>query len=294
MAWLSFDGSPHGGKHKKLPEADSQPHITPTTIIDHSIVGSAAGAWFMFRDSTGIESHFIIDLNGEIWQLMDTGRQADANLNANSFGISIETADNGNPNDFPWTNAQLASLKWLHNKLRAVHPTIPRKECMSSFGGGLGFHSKFPPGTANPWSPVMKTCPGKPARMAQWEDILLPAFVSGTVEEDDMALDADDKKWLNTLAENVARRTIFAVMTGGTGAWSNPEREGWEFYTPAVQQSALEHLRNAAIVPGTTTPDEAFNILFARVRKIEDTVEKLTTAAIASAVVDELASRSQQ
>ena len=158
MALISFRGSPHGGSHKLLPEWNRQPRITPTTIIDHSIVGSALGAWFYFRDSTGIESHFIVrgarsgSADGHIWQLMDTGRQADANLNANAFAISIETEDNGDPDNFPWSRAQLASLRWLHAKLRAVHPTIPRRRCPSPRGGGLGYHSMW--GAPSAWTPV--------------------------------------------------------------------------------------------------------------------------------------------
>jgi hypothetical protein len=176
MALISFEGSPHGGKQKLLPEWNSQPKITPTTIIDHSIVGSALGAFLYFRDSSSLESHFIVDLNGEIWQLMDTNREADANLEANAYAISIETADNGDPNNYAWTANQLASLKWLHNKLRAVHPTIPRKEATSCKSGGLGFHTKL--GAPSCWTPVAKTCPGKPVRVGQWQQILLPAFLS--------------------------------------------------------------------------------------------------------------------
>jgi N-acetylmuramoyl-L-alanine amidase len=158
MALISFRGSPHGGSHKLLPEWNRQPRITPTTIIDHSIVGSALGAWFYFRDQTGIESHFIVrgarsgSADGHIWQLMDTGRQADANLNANAFAISIETEDNGDPDDFPWSRAQLDSLRWLHARLRAVHPTIPRRRCPSPRGGGLGYHSMW--GAPSAWTPV--------------------------------------------------------------------------------------------------------------------------------------------
>jgi N-acetylmuramoyl-L-alanine amidase/LAGLIDADG-like domain len=158
MALLSFRGSPHGGSHKLLPEWNLQPRITPTTIIDHSIVGSALGAWYYFRDQTGIESHFIVrgapsgSADGQIWQLMDTGRQADANLDANAFAISIETEDNGDPDDFPWSRAQLESLRWLHAKLRAVHPTIPRRRCPSPRGGGLGYHTMW--GAPSAWTPV--------------------------------------------------------------------------------------------------------------------------------------------
>jgi hypothetical protein len=192
MALLNFADAPHGGSHKLLPEWDSQPRITPTTIIDHSIVGTALGAWNYFRYHTGIESHFIIAgrwgsvSDGHIYQLMDTGRQADANLNANSFGISIETEDDGTPDDTPWTARQLASLKWLHNKLATIHSKIPRKKVTSCNGGGLGYHSLCGTTSSNPWTPSAgKTCPGRPARVAQFDSILVPAFVSGE-EDDDM------------------------------------------------------------------------------------------------------------
>ena len=148
MALISFKGSPHGGSQKLLPEWRSQGRITPITIIDHSIVGSAIGAWLLFRDSSGLESHFIVRgrrsraQDGHIWQLMDTGRRADANRDANAYAISIETEDDGDPDHQPWTGAQLQSLAWLHNKLRSVHPTIPRRRSRScSDPAGLGYHA---------------------------------------------------------------------------------------------------------------------------------------------------------
>jgi hypothetical protein len=155
---LSFAGSPHGGSHKLLPEWRSQPRITPVLIIDHSIVGSALGAWWYFHDRTGIESHFIVrgrrsgSADGHIWQLMDTGRRADANLQANDKAISIETEDDGDPDTQPWTTAQLQSLIWLHNKLASLHPTIRRREATDCDGPGLGYHSKL--GAPSCWTPV--------------------------------------------------------------------------------------------------------------------------------------------
>jgi hypothetical protein len=174
MALLSFTGSPHGGRQRHLPEWQSQPKITPTTIIDHSIVGGAEGAWQMFRDRSVLESHFIVDLDGAIWQLMDTDRQADANLDANDFAISIETADRGDPDNQPWTVAQLDSLVWLHEQLLAAHRTIPRRKCATWNGGGLGFHTLF--GAPSHWTPVAKSCPGR-VRKEQWAATLLPAFL---------------------------------------------------------------------------------------------------------------------
>jgi hypothetical protein len=155
---ISFAGSPHGGSHKLLPEWRSQPRITPVLIIDHSIVGSALGAWWYFHDSTGIESHFIVrgrrsgSADGHIWQLMDTDRQADANWQANNKAISIETEDDGDPNTQPWTTAQLQSLIWLHNKLASIYPTIRRREATDCDGPGLGYHSKL--GAPSCWTPV--------------------------------------------------------------------------------------------------------------------------------------------
>lgn len=179
MALLSFVGSPHGGRQRLLPEWNTQPTITATTIIDHSIVGSAEGAYLHFRDNTGVESHFIIDLDGEIWQLMDTGREADANLEANAYAISIETADNGDPDNFRWTTAQFESLVWLHNKLRQVHPTIDNKEgigCTSPGRRGHSYHTRN--GAPSCWTPVAKSCPGN-IRKTQWRDENLPAYLSG-------------------------------------------------------------------------------------------------------------------
>jgi hypothetical protein len=190
MALLNFDDAPHGGSHKLLPEWDSQPRITPTQIIDHTVVGTALGAFWFFHDSTGIESHFIIrgrrsgTADGHIWQLMDTGRQADANLEANARAISIETEDNGARPIEPWSPAQLDSLEWLHDKLVQIHPDVQRQNASTCTRPGLGYHSQL--GSPSCRTPAVgKDCPA-PARISQWNRILLPAFVAGRVEEDDM------------------------------------------------------------------------------------------------------------
>lgn len=158
MSLISFAGSPHGGSHKPLPEWNRQPRITPVLFIDHSIVGSAVGAWWYFHDRTGLESHFIIrgrrsgSADGHIWQLMDTGRRAAANWQANDKAISIETEDDGDPDTQPWSTAQLQSLIWLHNKLVSVHPAIRRREATDCDGPGLGYHCKL--GAPSRWTPV--------------------------------------------------------------------------------------------------------------------------------------------
>jgi hypothetical protein len=211
VALLMFRGAPHGGRNRFLPEWQAQPRITPTTIIDHSIVGSAEGAWQMFKERSSLESHFIVDLNGEIWQLMDTSRQADANLQANRYALSIETADRGNPDIQPWTPQQLDSLAWLHDELVRLHPTIPRRKSRSCADpAGLGYHTLH--GAPSCWTPVSKSCPGA-VRKTQWRDVLLPAFLNPE-GDDDMGLSDADKQWLSTKLEASERRTARYVDHG--------------------------------------------------------------------------------
>lgn len=254
MPLLSFDGAPHGGRQRHLPEWQSQPRITPTTIIDHSIVGSAEGAFRHFRDTSNLESHFIVDLDGEIWQLMDTNRQADANLDANRYALSIETADRGDPDNQPWTTEQLDSLAWLHEGLLADHPLIPRRRSRSCADpGGLGYHTLH--GAPSCWTPVAKSCPGR-VRKVQWADILLPAFLNP--EETDDMYDAEAEKRLKTYI-------LETLRLGFAGSKETPIRE-WA--------GQLDELKRALTVPGTTTPEETVNLLFERVRNIEDKVEE--------------------
>jgi N-acetylmuramoyl-L-alanine amidase len=202
LTLLNFNGAPHGGSQRHLPEWQSQPKITPKTIIDHSIVGSGESAWQMFNASSGLESHFIVlgrrsgTKDGHIWQLMDTARRADANLDANAYAISIETEDDGDPDNQPWTGAQLRSLMWLHAELRRVHPTIPQRQSRSCGDpGGLGYHTLH--GAPSCWTPVAKSCPGA-VRKQQWRDALLPDFLAGPDhpnQEDDMS--AEDVEAIN-------------------------------------------------------------------------------------------------
>lgn len=213
MTLLDFSGSPNGGVHKLLPEWQSQARITPTLILDHTIVGSGLGAWMMFRDSSGLESHFIVlgarsgEKDGLIWQCMDTDREADANLNANNKAISIETEDNGpqRAEDIvPWSPKQVDSLIWLHNKLASIYPTIKRQEVTSCSGSGLAYHSKM--GAPSCWTPSAgKTCPGA-QRIKQWKNIILPAFLQTSpkpLENDVSQADAE-----------AAIRSIFRIPAG--------------------------------------------------------------------------------
>jgi hypothetical protein len=141
---VNFDASPHGGHWRPLPDSGREPAISMQTVIHHSIVGSAEGAFQYFAGSTAIESHFIVKKSGYFWQIMSLGEQADANFRANAFAGSIETEDNGNPDRDPWTAAQIDTLVWLSLEMRRLRPRIARRKCRAWNDPGLGYHTLFP------------------------------------------------------------------------------------------------------------------------------------------------------
>jgi hypothetical protein len=121
---VDFDSSPHGGHWRPLPDSGREPAIAMRTVIHHSIVGSAEGAFQYFAGATAIESTFIVKKSGYFWQCMSLGEQADANFMANAFAGSIETEDNGHPDTDPWTSAQIDTLVWLSREMRRLRPRI--------------------------------------------------------------------------------------------------------------------------------------------------------------------------
>jgi hypothetical protein len=298
MPLLDFRGSPHGGSHKLLPEWNSQARITPVLIIDHSQVGSSLGTYFYFRDQTGIESHFSVrgrrsgSQDGHIWQFMNTDRVAEANRQANRFpngtgAISIETEDDGDPDRQPWTPRQLASLKWLHNKLVRTHPTIPRRRASSATGAGargLGYHTMF--GAPSPWTPASKNCPGKPVRVRQWNNELLPAFLGA--EEDDV-LNDDDRRWIHAQLQHFG----MLLAAGRTGTVFN-SADLREFHfpewltAPEVREDLLQRMTevlyrllkgqnsvfNSAVFPDEE-PQENIRDLAARLEVLQRSVDQL-------------------
>jgi len=210
---LDFTGSPHGGTHKLLPEWQSQPLITPVGLVKHTIVGSAGGAFYYFRDSTGTESTIILPKIGVIWQIMSIIRQSDAQVAGNywktsgvPYGfLSVETEDNGDPEHDPWTAEQIASIKWLDDKLARVFGW-PRQQTPAPYGdpaAGSGYHSMWlrtqymTPDGLQPWTlAAWKGCPATP-RIGQYRNELLPAYLNQAPPEVLMALtDAEQERVL--------------------------------------------------------------------------------------------------
>jgi hypothetical protein len=257
---VDFDSAPHGGHWRPLPDSGREPAISMRTVIHHSIVGSAEGAFQYFAGSTAIESTFIVKKNGYFWQCMSLGEQADANFRANAFAGSIETEDTGNPDTDPWTPAQLNTLVWLSLEMRRLRPLIARRKCRTWDDAGLGYHTLFP----GQWTNVPgKTCPGT-VRKRQWADRVLPRYLTGAIEEDD-DMTPEQARQLRAVYE--------ALIVPGT---ISPEQ------TVNLLFQRVRAIEDALIVPGTTTAEEAFNLLFARVRRIEDLVEQLASATAAS------------
>lgn len=158
------------------PEADTQPPMAATQVILHTIEGSAQSAYNTFLTGN-LESHFIVHSSGEVWQLIPTNRSADANYHANlrldgTGAISVETEDDGTPEDTPWTDAQLTTIADIIAWACGTYD-IPLRRCAAPHEPGIGYHSMF--GAPSEWTDVPgKTCPA-PARIAQFDEVLVVA-----------------------------------------------------------------------------------------------------------------------
>jgi hypothetical protein len=259
---------------RPLPEATSQPRIVPKVAIYHTAVGTLRGVDNYFRTRTGVESHFMVggpwdgpELDGVIWQWMSLDREADANLDANRFAISIETSDNAPrfPEDLaPWSPKQLASLVRLGNWL-ADEFLIRRRQCPAWNESGFGWHAMW--GAPSHWTPSAgKVCPGA-RRIHQLKTIVLPAIFAGRdLEEDDLT--PEQAQQLNDVTASVNR--IEAALFQGHAI--NKDHPIDNLFDAAAKT------HQALIVPGTTNAEDAFNMLFSRVRTIEDQVGTLVEA----------------
>ncbi|WP_369131856.1 N-acetylmuramoyl-L-alanine amidase [Modestobacter sp. I12A-02662] len=180
----------------------SQPRMTAHDVICiHTMVGSLEGTDSYFTTGNGAgylgtESHYGTGGSGEIRQWQDTAHQADANLNGNSYVISVENADRGAPFPNwdigdgsqvpPFTEAQIEAdariLAWESSP--AAHAGCPSTWTCRTVGiplqlipntrrehRGVGYHRQG----IEPWlvdggvrwsNATGKVCPGN-ARVAQ-------------------------------------------------------------------------------------------------------------------------------
>ena len=167
--------------HRLLPENDDQAAIIPRKLIFHSAVDGAANTVYHYflRADIKAESHFYVRKDGVIEQYMDTNVMAHANVKADVDAISVETDDDGDPDQQPWTPQQMDAMIRLGKWCLQEHPGILPQVIPISTGAGIGYHSMFrrPDGTS-PWSNARgKTCPGA-IRIAQFPQ-LVDGIISG-------------------------------------------------------------------------------------------------------------------
>lgn len=158
---------------KLIPSAVDGP-IKPRVAILHVAVSEASSLYSYFSlRSGGIESHFYVRYDGTVEQYRDTGLQADANMQANDFAVSIETEGMA---DGTWTDAQVQTIKdlllWLH-KTHDIPLVVPTKWN----GSGVGYHILF----MQEWAGGPRSCPG-PNRIKQFNDVLVP-WMKGETEQ---------------------------------------------------------------------------------------------------------------
>lgn len=163
-------------EQKILPESSKQPSIKPRAVILHSAAGRGS-LYKFFLNSSNLESHFWVSETGVIEQYISTNVRADANLNANSFAISIETESSVTATE-RWSPAQAAAIVKLVTWICDTHG-IPKKQIESATGSGIGWHIMF--GSPGPWTPVAKSCPG-PARIKQARDEIIPQVANAVVK----------------------------------------------------------------------------------------------------------------
>lgn len=160
-------------KHMLIRPDANDPRIKPRLVIYHVDAGNASSLYNLFLDNqrpggSKVEAHFFVKKNGDIEQYRDIYFQADANVAANDFAVSIETQGLGTGE---WTPEQVASLQhltlWLH-----MEAGIPIHKCQSATGDGVGYHRMF-----DSWNPNKHSCPGDD-RVKQFERVFVPWFAT--------------------------------------------------------------------------------------------------------------------
>lgn len=161
---------------KEIPPGVNDPVITPVGVVLHVAVSLSDSLFdFFAHRSGGIESHFYVREDGIIEQYRSIFREADAQLDGNSFYrngvrcgfVSVETEGMGSGK---WTAAQLASIKAIITWVNSQSP-FPWRVCPAWNEPGVGYHTMW--GSPSHWTPVAKTCPG-PERVKQFKDVLVP------------------------------------------------------------------------------------------------------------------------
>ena len=174
---------------KNIPPGPNDPPIKARVVILHVAATEADSLYGYFNGpSGGVESHFYVKYDGSVEQYRDTAYQADANVMANDFAISIETQGLANGT---WTAQQLDAIKALIVWCHATHG-VPLSVPKTWDGSGVGYHVLF----EAQWDQRGASCPG-PNRIAQFKNVLVPWMAAGG-QEADVPLTEDDARLILT------------------------------------------------------------------------------------------------
>lgn len=224
-------------------------------IILHTMVGSLTGTDSYFRSGNGpgydgTESHFGVGYDGMVYQWQDSDYQADAQLEGNDDGLSIETADTGT--GFPswtgsnvpaWTSAQLDAIVDILVWACKTH-NIPATLIADTADDtrGIGYHRQG----IDPWrkagcerysTSYGKICPGD-NRVKQLTETVIPrvqAILAGDWLE--MATQAEVKAAvIDALNDPIVTNLVSDTKMGVTSALSWIHKRTYEDL--ALAQSA--------------------------------------------------------
>lgn len=135
--------------YRPVPQVSYTVKIDPTVVVCHSNAGSSGDlyGWWIDPRSQGLYSHFQVDLAGTVYQYCPIFQRAPANVEANAWGVSIETANNYGHGTFPgfhtdqWTGKQraaiIALIRWI------VDEAHIRKVVCTDGRHGIGGHDWF-------------------------------------------------------------------------------------------------------------------------------------------------------
>ena len=189
---------------REVPRAVYAAKIVPTAIVLHSNAGSGGDlyGWWVSPGAGGLYSHFQVGLDGTVFQYCSIFRRAPANVVANSYGVSFETANNFGHSTFPgfntdvWSEPQRLALidavSWV-----AAEAGIPRSACVDG-RHGIGGHDWF-----SFWTTPGHVCPGS-SRRSQIRSDIIPAVAGRSLEDDMGSLTSEQAKQLASAARDAA------------------------------------------------------------------------------------------
>jgi len=246
-------------------------------VVVHIAEGFYEGTISYQKGPNSVSSHFIVDRDGTICQMVDTDQEAWTQRAGNSAWMSIEFAGFTNANPLHashpgWeklTDQQMESAAKILNKAHQVYG-VPVQIANDPNGKGLGHHSMGCNWPGGAWGHC--DCPGDPI-IAQ-----KPTIIS-IAKGDDMAIDPNDPVIF------ALTRRVYATEQLLTKVAVKP---GQDINDPAGESVALG-IRFAALeaeVAGIATPTVDVNALAAALAPI--LAPMLPTA---SDVVDEMYNR---